>query len=387
MTPQGHDQEHDRRDSTDGTLWLAHETSISPPVPLAAVDCKKMWPRLLLACGATVFALLSAEVVLRVTDVEPEAGRPSSWRNMVHRPSRIPGLAYETVPLARGTKGRVHFQLNSLGMRDDEPKPRALSRYRVVLLGDSVAFGFGVENARDLFADRLERSLARRRAIEGIDVEVLNAGVGGYSTLDQALWSRARLPDLSPDMVVVAYYPNDPEIDPIQPLHAHFARQQRWWIGWELGRALLRARAGWEREAYGGGNYYRALHRNPRTWSTVEHGLDSIRTTATAVGAEVLVAALPLLADGLWRSGVYELADLQHQVVTAATARGCAAIDLASAFADQPPHHWRVSPGDLHPNARGHAQIAAALEGPVNEAIDRWRQRSAAAASLPVSGP
>jgi lysophospholipase L1-like esterase len=83
-----------------------------------------------------------------------------------------------------------------------------LASHRLLVAGDSFAFGWGVEGDQMLSA-RVQDGLTAR----GIQTAVLNAGVPGYST-DQAylLWRRLE-PQVRPDVVVLLLSGNDPPAD------------------------------------------------------------------------------------------------------------------------------------------------------------------------------
>lgn len=100
----------------------------------------------------------------------------------------------------------VEFRINAQGMRDDRDFPYAKPAgvLRIVSLGDSFTAGYEV-NAEETFAAVLERSL---RAA-GKNVEVLNAGVSGYSTAEAALYLERELFRYEPDLVLVSFYAND----------------------------------------------------------------------------------------------------------------------------------------------------------------------------------
>ena len=99
----------------------------------------------------------------------------------------------------------IDFELNSMGLRDDEvQKEKAADTLRVLCLGDSFTLGFGV-NRDDLFVDILERWWNN----EGRRVEVINAGTEGYSTDQEAAWLETVGADLEPDLVLVFPYEND----------------------------------------------------------------------------------------------------------------------------------------------------------------------------------
>ncbi|MAG56930.1 MAG: hypothetical protein CMJ83_11605 [Planctomycetes bacterium] len=80
------------------------------------------------------------------------------------------------------------------------PIARTPGKYRVLALGDSFTEGTQVEE-KDLFTSRLARSAP--------DLEVINAGVGGYGTVQQYLALRDRWLAYSPDLVIVMFFGND----------------------------------------------------------------------------------------------------------------------------------------------------------------------------------
>jgi lysophospholipase L1-like esterase len=100
----------------------------------------------------------------------------------------------------------VEFRINGKGLRDDRElayeKPAGVRR--IVSLGDSFTAGYEVQG-EETFSAALERALRAR----GIEVEVLNAGVSGYSTAEAALYLERELFRYEPDLVLVSFFGND----------------------------------------------------------------------------------------------------------------------------------------------------------------------------------
>ena len=95
---------------------------------------------------------------------------------------------------------------NSLGLRDEEiPLAKGAGEFRVLNIGDSTTFGYGVEAAAT-YSDRLEESLRRRTRRS---VQVINAGVPGFSSCQCLLYLRHFGLDLAPDVVIVLTNYND----------------------------------------------------------------------------------------------------------------------------------------------------------------------------------
>jgi lysophospholipase L1-like esterase len=77
---------------------------------------------------------------------------------------------------------------------------KGAGKYRVLVLGDSFTEGVHVAED-DLFSARLEKTDAR--------LEVLNAGVGGYGTVQEYLYFNAEGARLGPDLLLVMFFEND----------------------------------------------------------------------------------------------------------------------------------------------------------------------------------
>lgn len=124
------------------------------------------------------------------------------------RPHRVPLHVRCDCPYLYGLNPR-HAGISPQGLRDRAfaiPKPPGTRR--VLVLGDSVAYGVDVEPAQT-FPKVLERLLHA----PGRPVEVVNSGVLGYTPYNEAEYYRARGREFQPDVVVVAFCMND-VVDP-----------------------------------------------------------------------------------------------------------------------------------------------------------------------------
>ncbi len=96
---------------------------------------------------------------------------------------------------------------NSLGYRNREFSLKKLSgTYRIVCIGDSTTFGFGVD-WNDAWPCRLEELLNARSG--GGRFEVINAGVPGYTSYQGLQYVKQVLPALQPNLVIVTFGNND----------------------------------------------------------------------------------------------------------------------------------------------------------------------------------
>lgn len=100
----------------------------------------------------------------------------------------------------------VWFRINSRGLRADREYPyeKPAKTKRIVSLGDSFTAGYEVD-VEQTFSSVLERDLRNR----GYDVEVINAGVSGYSTAEACLYLERELLEYDPDLVLISFFGND----------------------------------------------------------------------------------------------------------------------------------------------------------------------------------
>ena len=156
--------------------------------------------RALLTLLGTMTALLAVEGLLRL-----RADVPSQLAIFRLDEHGLLGM----VPGARARhvtrEWDVSIRINQRGLRDREqpvPDPGG----RVLLVGDSMAFGWGVE-LEETFGFRAEELLADS------GIRIVKAGMVGTGTLDQRRWLEAHLEELEPDQVVVAFYVGNDFVD------------------------------------------------------------------------------------------------------------------------------------------------------------------------------
>lgn len=93
------------------------------------------------------------------------------------------------------------IRINAKGLRDtDYPYERVPGKRRILVLGDSLVFGWGVDQG-DAFPKVLEGMLPA--------TEVINAGVAGYGTDQELLWFRSEGVRYRPDLVILLMCGND----------------------------------------------------------------------------------------------------------------------------------------------------------------------------------
>lgn len=151
--------------------------------------------------------LLVVELVARLTTggvgrlPEQTAGTKALWRYDERLGwSLRPGASADTriENATRPGPDAAIAHINAAGLRG--PEVRRDEPRRILVLGDSFAFGVGVDDDHTL--------AAQLGALLGPSWEVLNGGVSGYSTDQELLWFE-RLESLRPEIVVLVVCDND----------------------------------------------------------------------------------------------------------------------------------------------------------------------------------
>lgn len=292
-------------------------------------------------------------------------------------------------------------QVNSAGFRDRERQLDAGGALRIALLGDSVTFGTGVR-AEQAFPALIEQQLARETRGGGPAPEVLNLGVGGYNTAQEAELYATRGRRYHPDLLILGFVLND-AIDAKNAVRALSQRQRD-------ARRPPPPKEGARGPAPAGGplragvlalpnSQLVALVRErlpqlcgspqvrqhpwlglaftrPRNWSIVTGGLARLAAMAHEDGTEVLVVIFPVLTD----FDTYEFAWVHAKVRAEAERHGFAVLDLLEVWRGKQAAALRLRPEDtLHLNEGGHRVAAQAI-------LEQLRSSGALARLRPRAG-
>jgi lysophospholipase L1-like esterase len=164
-----------------------------------------------LGLAEAIAAVLISRDNHRYKPVVPDAVRASVNFTDRHIPTEPdPYLSYRVRPNLAGERVRT----NEWGLRegpiDRHPAPDVV---RILFLGASVAWGYTSTSNEDTIPSYLEADLARRLdevpALRGRRVEVLNAGVPGYVSWQEALSYALYLRELAPAWIVSLDGAND----------------------------------------------------------------------------------------------------------------------------------------------------------------------------------
>lgn len=319
------------------------------------------------ALFTTVAGLIICEILVRGFNIGPEI---SAVRSGNFQLSKNPILRYELAPNTPDGS----FAISDAGLRDRHyslEKPD--NTFRIAFLGDSIAYGFGVDQTETTSA-HLERLLNKYYPDAGFSFEVLNFGVPGYNF--QQIFETLRVKALlySLDLIIYAYCLNDP-----QEYSYEMAKLQAGTVAatnvleviplyrsrlFMLARYAI-TRPKWNRDdpqaiALSKGNYaqyFSQLHRDPARWGPIQSGLDELRDISLTRGVPVLVLIIPVLKD-LENYPIKSVSALLHR---AFADRSLHVLDLLEFYASyEQEENRRIGWDSLHLTAEGHAFTAVA---------------------------
>ena len=147
-----------------------------------------------------------------------------------------PYTLYELTPGWRSDDGRSRH--NSLGFRGpDVAVPKPAGRRRVVCMGESTTYCTGIADDAATYPAQLQAYLAR--ACPKLDIEVVNAGVGGYTSVENVLRCLFHVAPLEPDVIVYYYTHNDVYARRMPGLSRDYREYSRSWYEPWLGGGIL----------------------------------------------------------------------------------------------------------------------------------------------------
>ncbi len=308
------------------------------------------WWLLVCRCALSLLSLVVASVVLEIVARTLDAfGSPT---HLVDDPDA----------LARAFMESVQPQLNSDGMRDDSfDRPRGAGEHRVLVIGDSFAFGFGIAERERTIPAVLEADLAAHGPFD-----VFNAGIPGADTWRELEAFRALRTRVDPDLVLIAWYVNDTESDDEKRA---YKRQHR--LVPLLSAILLRSSAAWRRfeplaiatlERLGLESTYvdhlKTLYGVPDggPWSQRE-AFVHLLVEASANGPRAAVVLFPLIEDLVH----YPMEEVHALVKQACADGGVPCLDLLELFRGESAAALQAGPLDHHLNEVAAARAAHAI--------------------------
>lgn len=330
--------------------------------------------RLLLLLAGTMMALALLELAVRALGLAPglaaiEIDEP--YGAFVSSPD--PRLAYVPKPGSG--------DINADGFRDrDFGRSKPQGTYRIVVIGDSIGFGYCNETRAipvDRTFPRLLENELNADGPTGIDrFEVLNFSVSGYDTIQEAAFLEAKALAYDPDLVLVAFCLNDLTLASRELFLLN--KDTDWNAYRETAELLYRnaifrshlVRLVWYRLSSrpADSGIEETTDGSPRGMPRALQGFRELRRLSSESGFETLVVIFPMFRE-------FERYPSRHQhdaIAAAARAHGFDAFDLLPSYAEASHAADLCTPCcDLHPNQDGHAVTATAIAAHLRRTLDR----------------
>ncbi|MFQ6110796.1 MAG: SGNH/GDSL hydrolase family protein, partial [Nitrospinota bacterium] len=330
---------------------------------------------LALMSAATILALAMVEVALRVWDPPMSRGRVRSYARF------SPEFGWLNRAGAEGWHVDIgyHIRINRHGHRGpDYPVKKSPGVFRILGLGDSLTFGWGVEEDQTFLNVMKERLLK-----EGYRVEVLNAAVPAWHSVQSLHYLLKEGIRFQPDLVVMNFFVDEVFYTTIESLlkgeiaqrmrdeeaeiardKGGMARKLRLYNVWFNYRRIRRA----SRELIRRNPYpdfeserkalRRGFDKNPELVAGVEKVVSQWVAVRKKLGIPIIFSFIP--AGGALNAPDYQ--GDRRVLRRASLASGFPFLDVVPLFEKQPnPRKLYLHPRDGHVSAAGHALIGEAL--------------------------
>lgn len=337
------------------------EKSVGPePNKLGAPRGQSFLLNIVLLVGTLLFCGVAMELALRIVFAHSLDFSMEMWKyaTQLKQPVANPELSFAHAPNRSAFLMGAPVSINSHGLRDQEySEQKPPNVFRVMMLGDSTTFGWGVRE-EDTAAKFLERKLNAHLPPGYDKAEVINAGVGNYDTVQEVTYYETRGRAFHPDLVVLVFFINDPEPVPVEKKGLLIDRS--YLIAFATNRldGVLRhmgMRPNWKQ-------YYSSLYDDDRPgFQACKAALGSFADATRSDGAKSLVAILPELHQ--INGDSYPFKAAHEKIKNVLAADQVPVVELIDGLKDHGPEDtlW-VTPLDDHPNAKANDLVSNQLQ-------------------------
>jgi lysophospholipase L1-like esterase len=289
-----------------------------------------------------------------------------SWRIEDNNAAVLSGSPTRLWGLAEGMRrnGEAFATINHLGLRGPDPVvPRPAGRQRILLVGDSSYFGHALAD-RDTIPVQLEAVLRER----GLDVDVVNGAIPGYSTEQSKLLLEEVGWGVEPTLLLIANLWSDNNADGFRDVD--LLRTVRVYNQSLLSKsALFLLMSGWVDRARGGTGAHLITWTRTSAWPEAKErrvpvqdyavNLDTMVRLARehGAGAALISPANKGLVSGLYKNGAGWDPYFSAQVSVAAW-HGVPVMAAVEALQADPGELDSKFVDFMHPSAQGAGDIA-----------------------------
>jgi hypothetical protein len=306
--------------------------------------------------GTVLFFCFLSEAALRLKFARSLDFSMEMWKYAVQlkHPVPDPRLSFAHVPNGSAFLMGVPVSTNSHGLRDREyPEEKPQDVYRIVMLGDSTTFGWGVPESQTT-AKILERELNSANIPGHRRFEVLNAGVGNYDTVQEYTHYLTYDRAFHPDLVILEYFINDAEPVPVERKPGLLGKSYLLAFvisRYDSGMRFTGRRPNWK-------EYYAGLYRDGSPGlEAAEKALVSLAAGTRDDRTQLLVTILPELHE---INASYPFTREHQKIKNVLASNHVPVIDLIDGLRGHGPESslW-VTAEDDHPNGKANTLIVA----------------------------
>lgn len=259
-----------------------------------------------------------------------------------------PGIGHSHAPNASARLMQSDVRTDSHGFRGAEIDAVApAGRARIAFVGDSITFGWGVEEA-DTFATQVIALLRAR----GRNVDGFNQGVGNHNTTQEVNLYAAAGATMRPDIVALSYFINDAE--PI-PRYTDTGLLDWYSAAWVVAKYRIDSLLRLSGETVDWKAYYRDLYRpDAPGWKLTQESLKRFAQMLRQAGTKLILFDIPEIRE----LTPYPFQDISALVEATARASDIPYVNLLPSVQKMdPPSLWVTVP-DPHPNAKAQHAFA-----------------------------
>jgi len=315
--------------------------------------------KIFFALAVFLLFFVAAIFVFSLVSTDGASGPPDTPG--FYRPGSYPGLVYELTPGMTGTLEGVSARINSRGLRGVAPKvAKDPGVVRVVILGDSIVFGHGIEEDFTVSV-LLEKRLVARSP--GTEWEVVNGGVSGHNMTDYAIIFKPRILTLDPDVLVLFITEiNDPERKHFVPRSETIdGWKKSWWANRSFIKPFLAVPLAEEINRVFLIHVSEIYDPNGEHWPLFVKDLEDMIDACEEKGARMIVVSYPYIDD----EDVFSKERAQlHKLIDRL---GVTRVDPLPEFHKHKARDLVVNKGDFHPNEKANAIMADLLVDPILE--------------------
>ncbi len=310
-------------------------------------------PRFILLLLSIFLALLIGEMALRIYFRHFQDYDIEMWRYALELKTGVDDeRSHIHIPNTSSVLMGVPVQINSKGLRDYEyTYEKPVGTYRILVLGDSITFGWGVAFEKT-FPKLLEAMLRERnnQTRKYTTVEVINAGIGNYNTRQELASLRKEGMKYEPDEVLLIYYLSDSE-----------KTQKEVGVPFGIHKSIIRAFLVSVRnkifavlDARRRYNFYYRDQYSERGWGEHQKILLDFAKTTKDRGIRLTVLIFPELHD----LKDYQFLDIHKKITGVFRGHGSQVLDLLDIFKGKEADQFWVARDDPHPNTKAHQLTA-----------------------------